>query len=116
MSDIRRRKLVALISGAVASWPLTGHAQQRPKIGFINTELGAAFALPFMGKLAELGLVKGKNIVIERRSAGRKARTPGRSRRGVGAPAGQRHCDGRDAGGVCCEESDQHDPYRSWRQ
>ena len=69
MSDIRRRELITLIGGAVASWPLTGHAQQRPKIGLLDTGLGAAFALPFMGKLAELGYVEGKNIVIERRSA-----------------------------------------------
>ena len=33
-------------------------------------QLGADFAVPFMQKLAELGYVEGRNVVIERKSAG----------------------------------------------
>ena len=69
MSDMRRRDFITLVGGAIASWPQTGRAQQRPKIGLLDTGLGAAFAVPFMGKLAELGYVDGENVVIERRSA-----------------------------------------------
>jgi putative ABC transport system substrate-binding protein len=66
---MRRRDFILLVGGAIASWPQTGRAQQRPKIGLLDTGLGAAFAVPFMGKLAELGYVDGENVVIERRSA-----------------------------------------------
>ena len=70
MSDVRRRDFITLVaSGAIAFWPQTGRAQQRPKIGLLDTGLGAAFAVPFIGKLAELGYVDGENVVIERRSA-----------------------------------------------
>ena len=69
MSDMRRRDFITLVGGAIASWPQTGRAQQRPKIGLLDTGLGAAFAVPFMRKLAELGYVDGENVVIERRSA-----------------------------------------------
>lgn len=69
MSDMRRRDFITLVGGAIASWPQTAGAQQRPKIGLLDTGLGAAFAVPFMSKLAELGYVEGENVVIERRSA-----------------------------------------------
>ena len=62
MSDMRRRDFITLVGGAIASWPQTARAQQRPKIGLLDTGLGAAFAVPFMGKLAELGYVEGENI------------------------------------------------------
>ena len=39
------------------------------KLGLLDTGLGATFAVPFMGKLVELGYVEGKNVVIERKSA-----------------------------------------------
>ena len=45
------------------------HAQKVFKIGLLDTGLGASFAVPFVGKLVELGYVEGKNVVIERRSA-----------------------------------------------
>src|SRR5262245_22318126 len=69
MFGIKRREFITLLGGAIASWPRTGRAQQRPKIGLLDTGLGTAFAVPFMGKLAELGYVDGENVVIERRSA-----------------------------------------------
>jgi putative ABC transport system substrate-binding protein len=66
---MRRREFIMLLAGAAASWPLAARAQQRFKIGLLDTGLGAAFAVPFMRKLAELGYVEGRNVVIERKSA-----------------------------------------------
>jgi ABC-type uncharacterized transport system substrate-binding protein len=69
MFDMRRREFMTLLGGAAVAWPLAARAQQRFKIGLLDTGLGAAFTVPFMGKLAELGYVEGKNAVIERKSA-----------------------------------------------
>jgi putative ABC transport system substrate-binding protein len=66
---MRRREFIMLLAGAAASWPLAARAQQRFKIGLLDTGLGAAFAVPFMRKLVELGYVEGRNVVIERKSA-----------------------------------------------
>jgi putative ABC transport system substrate-binding protein len=66
---MRRREFITLLGGAAASWPLAARAQQRFKIGLLDTGLGAAFAVPFMRKLVELGYVEGRNVVIERKSA-----------------------------------------------
>jgi putative ABC transport system substrate-binding protein len=68
MPDMRRRAFITLLGGAAASWPLAARAQQRFKIGLLDTGLGAAFAVPFMRKLVELGYVEGRNVVIERKS------------------------------------------------
>src|SRR5262249_28714277 len=65
---MRRREFIALLGGA-ATWPLAARAQQRFKIGLLDTGLGAAFTVPFTRKLVELGYVEGKNVVIERRTA-----------------------------------------------
>jgi len=74
---MQRRDIIALLGG-VSSWPFLAHAQQKamPVIGF----LGAAFpAVPtgqenpaeagFLDGLAKSGYVKGKNLVIEYRTA-----------------------------------------------
>jgi putative ABC transport system substrate-binding protein len=66
---MRRREFIALIGGAAIPWALAAHAQQRFKIGLLDTGLGAIFAEPFMRKLVELGYVEGKNLVLERKSA-----------------------------------------------
>ena len=66
---MRRREFVTLLGGAAALWPLAGRAQKPFKIGLLDTGLGAEFAVPFIRKLAELGYVEGKNVVIERKSA-----------------------------------------------
>jgi putative ABC transport system substrate-binding protein len=66
---MKRREFITLIGGAVA-WPLAVRAQKPFKIGLLDTGLGAVFAVPFMQKLVELGYVEGRNVVIERKSAG----------------------------------------------
>jgi putative ABC transport system substrate-binding protein len=60
---------MALLGGATVLLPLAARAQRRVKIGILDTGLGAAFSVPFMRKLEQLGYVEGKNVVIERRSA-----------------------------------------------
>jgi putative ABC transport system substrate-binding protein len=71
---MKRREFITLVSGALAAWPVATRAQQRPKpqrpkIGLLDTGLGASFTVPFMRKLVELGYVEGRNIDIERKSA-----------------------------------------------
>ena len=66
---MKRREFIILLGGSAALWPLAAHAQKLFKIGLLDTGLGANFAVPFVGKLVELGYVEGKNVVIERRSA-----------------------------------------------
>ena len=65
---MRRREFIAFVGGA-ALWPVIVHAQQRFKIGLLDTGIGTFFTVPFMSKLEELGFVEGKNLVVERRSA-----------------------------------------------
>ena len=65
---MRRREFIAALGG-VAVWPLVARAQQRFRIGLLNTGASTFFIAPFMGKLEELGYVEGKNIVIERKFA-----------------------------------------------
>jgi putative ABC transport system substrate-binding protein len=60
---------MALLGSAAVLLPLAARAQRRVKIGILDTGLGAAFSVPFMRKLEQLGYVEGKNVVIERRSA-----------------------------------------------
>jgi putative ABC transport system substrate-binding protein len=67
---MQRREFITLIGGAVAAWPVMARAQKPFKIGLLDTGLGAVFAVPFMQKLVELGYVEGRNVVIERKSAG----------------------------------------------
>jgi putative ABC transport system substrate-binding protein len=67
---MKRRDFITLLGGAAATWPLAVRAQKPFKIGLLDTGLGAVFAVPFMQKLVELGYVEGRNVVIERKSAG----------------------------------------------
>ncbi len=66
---MKRREFITLLGGSAALWPLAARAQKIFKIGLLDTGLGASFAVPFVGKLVELGYVEGKSVVIERRSA-----------------------------------------------
>ena len=66
---MRRRELITLIGGAAVAWPLATHAQQRFRIGLLNTGASTFFIAPFMGRLGELGYLEGKNIVVERKFA-----------------------------------------------
>jgi putative tryptophan/tyrosine transport system substrate-binding protein len=64
-----RREFIALLAGVGASWPTIGRAQQRFRIGLLDTGLGATFAVPFTRKLTDLGYVEGRNLLLERKSA-----------------------------------------------
>jgi putative tryptophan/tyrosine transport system substrate-binding protein len=67
---MRRREFITLVGGTVACWPLSARAQQRFKIGLLETGGdNSFFTVPFIRKLEELGYVEGKNLVIERRPA-----------------------------------------------
>jgi hypothetical protein len=55
---MRRREFITILGGA-AAWPLAARAQQRFKIGVLDAGLGAAFTVPFMRKLTELGYAEG---------------------------------------------------------
>ena len=66
---MRRREFITLLGGSAALWPLAAQAQKPFKIGLLDTGIGEYFSVPFMRKLAELGYVEGRNVVIERKSA-----------------------------------------------
>jgi putative ABC transport system substrate-binding protein len=67
---MRRREFITLVGSAAACWPVLARAQQRFKIGLLETGGdNSFFTLPFTRKLEELGYVEGKNLAIERRPA-----------------------------------------------
>jgi putative ABC transport system substrate-binding protein len=72
MPDMRRRDVIALVSGGLAAWPLAALAQQSGKtrrMGFIARGHEGFYDALFEG-LRELGYVEGRNLVVERRYAG----------------------------------------------
>jgi putative tryptophan/tyrosine transport system substrate-binding protein len=77
-----RREVIALISGAVAAWPLAARAQQKPApvIGFVGLGLpgpSAPDVAAFRRGLSETGYVEGQSLTIEYRWAeGRPDRLP----------------------------------------
>jgi putative ABC transport system substrate-binding protein len=77
----RRRFLLTSVAGVVAA-PLAAEAQEGPKIariGFLTGDMGIGAHLreAFLQGLRDLGYVKGRNLVIEYRSAeGKLERLP----------------------------------------
>ena len=70
MSHIaHRREFIALLGGMAVVWPLAARAEQLFRIGLLNTGASTFFVSPFTRKLAELGYLEGKNIIIERKFA-----------------------------------------------
>jgi putative ABC transport system substrate-binding protein len=66
---VKRRTFIAALGGA-AAWPLAAHAQQRYRIGLLNTGSSSSPLIDtFIDALRDLGYVEGKNAVIERRFA-----------------------------------------------
>jgi putative ABC transport system substrate-binding protein len=78
---MRRRQFIALLGGAVVAWPLAGLAQEAGKvrrIGFLRVgEPPAAFIDGFRRGLREVGLVEGRDFVIEFALPQSTAQVPG---------------------------------------
>jgi putative tryptophan/tyrosine transport system substrate-binding protein len=81
MSGIRRREFVALIGGAVGTWPLAARAQQRERMARIGVLWPGAppdkWDEAFRQGLRAHGYVEGRNILLEYRWAeGNQERLP----------------------------------------
>jgi putative tryptophan/tyrosine transport system substrate-binding protein len=78
---VRRREFITLLGGAAAAWPLPARAQQSamPVIGFLGAiRLPERLKEVFLRRLAEQGLVEGRNVAFEYRFAeGRYERLAG---------------------------------------
>jgi len=67
---MNRREFITLAGGAAAAAPLAAMAEQQVKLGLLETGGDTPFfTVPFTRKLAELGYVDGKNLIIERKAA-----------------------------------------------
>jgi putative ABC transport system substrate-binding protein len=69
-SYIRRRKFLATLGGAAATWPLAASAQQSamPVIGFLGPASAdgyASYLEGFRQGLSAAGFVEGRNVVVE---------------------------------------------------
>ena len=72
--QINRRKLITLLGGAAASWPVAAraqHARRTHTIGFLSPSTAAftPYSTVLFNTLRELAWVEGLNIAIERRYA-----------------------------------------------
>ena len=66
---MKRRTFLILLGGAAVARPGTARAQQRFRIGLLDTGVGSSFSEPFMRKLEQLGYVQGKNLAVDHKQA-----------------------------------------------
>jgi putative ABC transport system substrate-binding protein len=70
---MKRREFIALLGGAVVTWPLVAGAQQPlPVIGFLcvaSPEAWTQYVAAFKNGLGQTGFVEGQNVTIEYRWA-----------------------------------------------
>ena len=69
---MERREFITLLGGAAAAWPLAARAQIKPPlVGWLNVRPRnpAAISQGFIEGLADAGLVEGRDLTIEYRSA-----------------------------------------------
>ena len=66
---IRRREFVAALGGA-AAWPLTAAGQQqKPIIGWLQTQPGVPAIDAFRRGLADIGFLEGRDVTVEYHTA-----------------------------------------------
>jgi putative tryptophan/tyrosine transport system substrate-binding protein len=75
MFDVRRREVITMLGGAVATWPVMARAQQTKRHLILGMLMNAAandlssreFVAAFEGALRKAGWTEGQNLQIERR-------------------------------------------------